>query len=434
MAKNIFFGDLHATTWIARASTKRRPGIRGWIGALCVTMTAPLSAAAAGFAPPTAHEGAQISIVASGLHDPRGMGFGPKSELYVAEAGTTQGVFVPPPPPFVDPATQTRTRCFVDWPVGPATPGYTGRISKVTANGKVVVVTSGLPSFSTNTLIGGDRMGASAVAFAGDRLYALTPGGGCSHAHPTDPNAFIRVFRNGDTAPIYDLGDYLRTHPDSKSPLDGDFEPDGTWYSLIHAFGAFYTMEPNHGVMVRLQENGALTEVANLWESVAKIDSSGDGDKTYTALIQHGGAFYIGTLGRITHDFTASVYRLSRDGTRIEQVAQGLHGVVGLAFDKRNRLYVLETTAAGVSPPLLDPTKGRLVRVETNGSLTEIVTGLAFPSALLAGKHGEFYVANCGYHCDDRSAFPAALTSLQNGQILKVTIPDSPAESDDDES
>ena len=415
-------------------NTRRKPGARGWIGIIAIVFAVPSLVTAAEFPPPTAHGGARISIVASGLQDPRGMSFGPGSELYVAEAGTTEGVFVPPPPPFVDPATLTRDRCFVDWPVGPATPGFTGRISKVTSRGKVVVVASGLPSFATNTLIGGDRMGVSAVAFAADRLYALTPGGGCSHGHPTDPNALIRVFRNGASYPVYDLGDYLRTHADSKDPAGGDFEPDGTWYSLVRAFGGFYTMEPNHGVMVRLQANGALTQVVNLWDLVSQIDPNGDGDKTFTALIQHRGAFYIGTLGRIDQDFAAGIYQLSRDGTRIKQVAQGLHGVVGLAFDKRNRLYVLETTAAGVNPPLSDPTAGRLVRVESDGTLTEIVTGLAFPTALLAGKHGEFYVTNCGYHCDDRSAFPLSLTSLEVGQVLKITIPGSPAESDDDGS
>jgi hypothetical protein len=94
--------------------------------------------------------------------------------------------------------------------------------------------------------------------------------------------------------------------------------------------------------------------------------------------------------------------------------------VVGLAFDHRGRLHALETTAAGVEPPLSDPTAGRLVRIERDGSLTPVVTNLAFPTALLAGRRGELYVSNCGYHCDDRSAFPAALPSLRSGQILKV--------------
>jgi len=97
--------------------------------------------------------------------------------------------------------------------------------------------------------------------------------------------------------------------------------------------------------------------------------------------------------------------------------------VVGLAFDRQGRLYALETTAAGVAPPLSDPTAGRLVRVEADGALTPVVTNLAFPTAVVSGKNGELFVSNCGYHCDDRSQFPAALPSLRAGQILKVETP-----------
>ena len=110
----------------------------------------------------------------------------------------------------------------------------------------------------------------------------------------------------------------------------------------------------------------------------------------------------------------------------------GLHGVLGIAFDTTGRMYVLETTAAGVNPPLSDPSAGRLVRVERDGSLTPILTGLAFPTALLAGRQGEFYVTNCGYHCDDRSGFPASMPSLRAGQVLKVTLRDARAEGDED--
>jgi hypothetical protein len=109
-------------------------------------------------------------------------------------------------------------------------------------------------------------------------------------------------------------------------------------------------------------------------------------------------------------------------------VATGFHGVLGVAFDKLDRLYVLETTAAGVTPALSDPTAGRLVRVEKDGGITPLVQNLAFPTALIAGQHGEFYVSNCGYHCDDRSQFPPALTSLETGQILKINVPDCDSE------
>ena len=101
---------------------------------------------------------------------------------------------------------------------------------------------------------------------------------------------------------------------------------------------------------------------------------------------------------------------------------------LGVAFDRQDRMYVLETTAAGVTPAFSDPTAGRLVRVEKDGSLTPIVRNLTFPTALISGPHGEFYVSNCGYHCDDRSNFPPTLTPLKTGQILKIKVEDYDSE------
>ena len=368
--------------------------------------------------PPVAHDGATVTIYANGLDDPRGLAFSPSGQLYVAEAGTTEGIFVPPPPPPPN-EPPTQTRCEVYWPVGPATPGFTGRISRIGADGRRTTVADGLPSFGANTLIGGDRMSVAAVAFRGERLFAVLAGAGCSHGH-ADPNAILRVRENGFTEVLADLSDYLRSNPDSKDPADGDYEPDGTWYNLVSAFGAFYAVEPNRGVFVRVDHLGNVTRVADLIAKVASIEPAGDGDLTYSALVEHDGWFYFGTLGRIDADFAASIYRLSKDGSVIERVASGLHGVTGLAFDRQGRLYALETTAAGVAPPLSDPTAGRLVRVEDDGTLTPIVTNLAFPTAVVSGDNGELFISNCGYHCDDRSQFPAALPSLRAGQILKV--------------
>jgi hypothetical protein len=189
-------------------------------------------------------------------------------------------------------------------------------------------------------------------------------------------------------------------------------------------------MEPNHGVMIRVGQHGGITLVANLWEKVKQIDADQDGDKTYTALIRHRGSFFIGTLGRGIHDFAAFVYELSPDGSVIRQIASGLHGVLGIAFDKRDRLYALETTAPGLSLTDAAAGAGRLVRVQRDGSLTPIVTNLTFPTALLSGKRGEFYIANCGYQCDDLSHYPPDRTSLEVGQILKIVIPGGEADPD----
>ena len=394
-------------------------------------------AAWADFPPlPTGHGGARVSIVAGGLHDPRGMTVGSDNELYVAEAGTTVGVFVLPKafepfpgagPPFTWEPTEppTATRCEVYFAVGPATPGYTGRISRIDRHGTVTQVADDLPSISSNLVVGGDRMSVASLVMVDERLYALLAGGGCSHGHPSEPNALLRVFRDGTTLAVADLSNYLRTNPDSKNPADDDFEPDGTWYSLIRAFGAFYALEPNRGVLVRITDNGTITPVADLIAMVAEIRHDTDGDQTYTTLIRHKNAFYVATLGKIPGDFAASVYRVTRDGSKVDLVAAGLHGVLGLAFDRQGRLYALETTQAGVDPPLSDPTAGRLVRIEANGSLTPIVTGLTFPTALIRGKNDEFYISNCGYHCDDASG---SGQSLAAGQILKVVLPHSPSD------
>jgi hypothetical protein len=373
-------------------------------------------AKASGHAPaPTAALDVVVEVVATGLHDPRGLAFGPGDELHVAEAGTTIGVFVPPPPPAPN-EPPTRTRCEVYWPVGPKSPGYTGRVSRIDKQGHVHVVAEGLPSSAANRLIGGDRLGPSGVAFRGRRTYVIIGGGGCSQGHPSEPNGLYEVFGDGSFVPRVDLGALLRSTNDGKSPLDGDFEPDGTWFNLVRAFGAFYATEPNHGLLVRMDDDGGASVVADLLSTVRSVD--GDGDYTYSALVRHGRDFYVGTLGRIDQDFEGSIYRVARDGSQVVRVATGLHGVLGVAFDSRDRMYVLETTASGVAPPLSDPEAGRFVRVEPDGTLTPLVTGLAFPTALVAGRDGAFYISNCGYHCDDL----ATGASLEAGQVLRVSI------------
>jgi len=390
---------------------------------LVLVSSFPIAAPAqSGFPPfPTAHGGARVSVVAEGLHDPRGLALGPRGSLYVAEAGTDEGVFVPPPPPAPS-EPPTRDRCEVYWPVGPVTPGNSARVSRVERSGAVVPVVVGGASSANNLLIGGDRLGFSDVTLIGRSPFAIRAGGGCGRGHPEAPNGIVRVRSDGTTELLADLSAYLRSSVDSKDPASGDFEPDGVWNSLVWAFGAFYAVEPNHGILVRVDRRGRVERVADLIAAVARLDSSHDGDRTFTTLVAHEGSLFVSTLGRIDTDFAADIYRVSPRSGAVEHVATGLHGVFGLAFGADGALYALETTQAGVVPPLSDPSAGRLVRVDSYGSHTDIVTELAFPGGLVAGREGELYVSNCGYHCDDRSAFPTSLPSLRAGQILRVDL------------
>src|SRR5947207_7321452 len=74
--------------------------------------------------------------------------------LYSAGSSTTQGIYPPPPGPPIDPATQTRDRCYINWPLGPTNGGYTGRISRIHPDGTVTTVADGLPSVAINTFAG----------------------------------------------------------------------------------------------------------------------------------------------------------------------------------------------------------------------------------------------------------------------------------------
>src|ERR1700683_833951 len=75
-----------------------------------------------------------FTVYATGLEAPRGLRFGPDGYLYVAEAGKGG-------------SNSTAGTCAqVPGPVGPYTGGNTGRISKVSSNGKVTTVASGFPS------------------------------------------------------------------------------------------------------------------------------------------------------------------------------------------------------------------------------------------------------------------------------------------------
>ena len=103
-----------------------------------------------------------------------------------------------------------------------------------------------MPSSQTNADTGSLISGVADVAFIGDKLYAVLGGAGCSHGVPTVPNGVIRVFPDTRWSLIANLSRFLMNHPVA-NPNPGDFEPDGTWYSMIAVGGDLFAVEPNHG-------------------------------------------------------------------------------------------------------------------------------------------------------------------------------------------
>ena len=333
---------------------------------------------------------ARVSVYASGLNNPRGLKFGPDGNLYVAEGGLG-GKNLPPD----DPA------CVVVPPVGPYHGSQWGsRISKIDSDGTRRTVVGQLPSSQTSADLGSLVSGVADVAFVGKTLYAILAGAGCSHGVRGIPNGVIRV-KDGQWTMIANLSRYQRRHPVAQPNAD-DFEPDGTWYSMIALAGDLYAVEPNHGELVKVSTDGSIHRVIDI--------SASRGHVVPTALTYHRGNFYVGNLFVFPQDKgAAKVWTITPTGA-MKFYRTGFNMVTGLAFDSRNRMYVLETSA----PPAPAPGTGRIVRVDPDGNGRVVIAdGLFFPTAMTMGPDGNLYVSNVG--------FGPPPTGM--GEVLKIELP-----------
>lgn len=327
-----------------------------------------------------------VNIFASGLNNPRGLAFGPDGNLYIAEGGMGGT------------STTTPQECQQVPDVGPYSGGFTSRISKISPAGVRSTVVDGLPSSQTQPIPVPFVSGVADVAFIGDTLYGIEAGAGCSHGLLGTDNTVFRVNADGTTTTIADLSVFQKAHPVAH-PNPGDFEPDGTWYSMVAVRGALYAVEPNHGELDKITLSGDISRVIDV--------SASQGHIVPTAVAYHGN-FYVGNLNTFpVQAGSSNVYKITPSG-QIKVSVAGFSAVLGVAFDSQARLYVLEMSNVTGGPA---PFTGDVVRINDDGTRTTIASGLMFPTAMTFGPDGALYVSNVGF-----GGPPGA------GQILRIVV------------
>ena len=172
---------------------------------------------------------------------------------------------------------------------------------------------------------------------------------------------------------------------------------------MISVRGALYAVEPNHGEIVKVTTHGKIRRVVDV--------SASQGHIVPTTIAYHGN-FYFGNLNTFPVSIGSSgIFKVTPSG-QIKKTEGNLTTVLGLAFDKCYRMYVLESIPSEGFPFTAPPVQGKIVCVLPSGEQKEIDTQnkLFLPTAMTFGPDGALYVSNFGF------------AGAGAGEILKITF------------
>lgn len=319
-----------------------------------------------------------VTTYATGLTNPRGLAFGPDGHLYVAEAGVGGGQ-VP---------SDIRDGCPEIVNIySPYTAGYSGRVTRVLANGITEIVADNLPSMTDAF---GGSYGPTDVAFIDGTLYVLIEMGGCSHAMPEDLPAILRVNPDGSTTNVANLNAWHAANEPNyikdTDPATTDQEPGGVFHSMIAQGKYLYVVETNRGFLLRVDPKSG---------SVEKLYDMSIDNREHNPIVmaRRGNEFHVGTFGEDGGPAELAVFDKYFSGYLLP--FESLNPIVGLAW-RGHKLFGVEIFP--LETAWLPDSKANLVTFDPRtGERTVVLSGFAsYPNGLVKGPDGALYTSNQG--------------------------------------
>jgi hypothetical protein len=333
----------------------------------------PMPAAVGGVAP-------TVTVVASGLRNPRGLAGDDAATFFVAEAG------------------KGGTRRCGEGPLGEMCAARTGRITHVQAGALDPLVR--LSSLALPD--GSSAFGPHDVAVAqGGALFATVGLGG--HLETRDQfgragawfGTLVRTGVGGRTRVIADLVAYEDAHDPNG---DG---PDSDPYGILRVGSRTVVTDAGGNSLLRVSKTGRIKTLAVFPDRM--VDFQGEQvpmDSVPTSVVLGSdGAYYVSELTGFPFPVGgARVYRVV-PGEEPEIFATGFTNIIDIAFDSAGNLWVLEIAHNSLAA---EAPFGALLKVAPNGTQTVVLDeGLSFPTSVAITATGSLLVTNCGVCPED---------------------------------
>lgn len=330
----------------------------------------------------------RVTVVASGLDNPRLLSFSPTGQLYVAEAG--RGGKLP---------------CATHAEMGRYCLGLTGAITRVNPRGPDRRVVTGLPSIAGTT----DTLGPSDVEVGRNGQYVVSIGlGGDLKWRQAFGRAGARLgtllegrLNHGRPWVLADIARYEKDANPDRTDVDsnptGIFRSGRSWYFTDS--GGNYAGKVSHNrriSTVAVLPPVPTTKAVTMGNQTLPVGFPADAVPT-SVVRGPDGALYISQLtGFPFEKGAASIWRVAAGGGTPTKWATGLTNVTDLAFARDGRLYAVQLSANGLlSTPQGKTPTGSLVRVTPHGSShTTVAANLTAPYGVaFAGRTA--YVSTC---------------------------------------